>query len=215
MNVLKTASALQTQEAELSEPIIHYFFVQSPWSFFGFRRAVEIAKKHGVNIIHKPCRAADVWEHGGGVPLAKRPLPRQEYRLVELKRWSDHLGIPINLHPKYFPADETLAARTIIAVQDDGRDVSDLTETLMGDIWLRERDISLPATVREALVSNGLSTEYLENADLPAIANIYDANCQSARDRNIFGVPTYFVGNEMFWGQDRLDFVERAVAQNI
>lgn len=72
------------------------------------------------------CRCLGTWR---GVPLAKRPLPRQEYRLVELKRWSDHLGIPINLHPKYFPADETLAARTIIAVQDDGRDVSDLTET--------------------------------------------------------------------------------------
>ncbi|KXJ52658.1 MAG: disulfide bond formation protein DsbA [Thalassospira sp. Nap_22] len=198
----------------MSEPIIHYFFVQSPWSFFGFRRVVDIAKKHGVEIIHKPCRAADVWEHGGGVPLAKRPKPRQEYRLVELKRWSDYLGIPINMHPTHFPVDETLAARTIIAVQDDGKDVSALTETLMGDIWLRERDVSLPATLREALISSGLSTEYLEHADLPEIAKIYDENCQSARDRNIFGVPTYFIGNEMFWGQDRLDFVERTLQQN-
>lgn len=195
----------------MSEPIIHYFFVQSPWAFFGFRRAVDIAKKHGVPIIHKPCRAADVWEHGGGVPLAKRPKPRQDYRLVEMRRWADHLNIPINLHPAHFPVDETLAARTIIAVQDDGKDAADLIETLMGDIWLRERDITNPNTVREALTSNGLSSEYLENADLPEIANIYDGNCQSARERNIFGVPTYFVGNEMFWGQDRLDFVDRAL----
>lgn len=195
----------------MSDPIIHYFFVQSPWSFFGFRRVVEIAKKHGVEIIHKPCRAADVWEHGGGVPLAKRPKPRQDYRLVELKRWADHLGIPINLHPEHFPVDETHAARTIIAVQEEGQDVSKLTETLMGDIWLRNRDISDPNVVREALVSSGLSTEFLEHADLPAIANIYDENCKSAREDNIFGVPTYFVGSEMFWGQDRLDFVDRAL----
>ncbi|MEK9844500.1 2-hydroxychromene-2-carboxylate isomerase [Thalassospira sp.] len=195
----------------MSEPIIHYFFVQSPWSFFGFRRAVDIAKKHGVDIIHKPCRAAEVWEHGGGVPLAKRPKPRQEYRLVELKRWSEFLDLPINLHPKFFPVDETLAARTIIAVQEDGKDVADLTETLMGDIWLRERDITDPAVIRDALSASGLSLEYLENADLPEIARIYDDNCQTARDRNIFGVPTYFVGNEMFWGQDRLDFVDRAL----
>lgn len=195
----------------MSEPIIHYFFVQSPWSFFGFRRAVEIAKKHGVQIIHKPCRAADVWEHGGGVPLAKRPKPRQDYRLVEMRRWADHLNMPINLHPAHFPVDETLAARTIIAVQDDGKDVAGLTETLMGDIWLRERDITNPNTVREALTSNGLSSEYLENADLPETAKIYDENCQSARERNIFGVPTYFVGTEMFWGQDRLGFVDRAL----
>ncbi|MEQ8391164.1 MAG: 2-hydroxychromene-2-carboxylate isomerase [Thalassospira sp.] len=196
----------------MSAPIIHYFFVQSPWSFFGFRRAVEIAKKHGVDIIHKPCRAGDVWEHGGGVPLAKRPKPRQDYRLVELKRWSEHLGIPINLQPKYFPIDETLAARTIIAVQEDGQDVTKLTETLMGDIWLRERDVTDPKTIREALASSGLSIEYLEDADLPGTAKIYDDNCQSARDQNIFGVPTYFVGSEMFWGQDRLDFVDRALA---
>lgn len=195
----------------MSEPIIHYFFVQSPWSFFGFRRVVEIAKKHGTTIIHKPCRAGDIWEHGGGVPLAKRPKPRQEYRLVELQRWSDHLGIPINLHPAHFPFDETLAARTIIAVQEDGKDVSGLTETLMGDIWQRERDVSQPGTVRDALASNGLSTDYLENAEQPEIAKIYDENCQSARDNNIFGVPTYFIGNEMFWGQDRLDFVDRAL----
>ncbi|MEQ8284823.1 2-hydroxychromene-2-carboxylate isomerase [Thalassospira sp.] len=196
----------------MSALIIHYFFVQSPWSFFGFRRAVEIAKKHGVDIIHKPCRAGDVWEHGGGVPLAKRPKPRQDYRLVELKRWSEHLGIPINLQPKYFPIDETLAARTIIAVQEDGQDVTKLTETLMGDIWLRERDVTDPKIIREALASSGLSTEYLEDADLPGTAKIYDDNCQSARDQNIFGVPTYFVGSEMFWGQDRLDFVDRALA---
>ncbi len=196
----------------MSAPIIHYFFVQSPWSFFGFRRAVEIAKKHGVDIIHKPCRAGDVWEHGGGVPLAKRPKPRQDYRLVELKRWSEHLGIPINLQPKYFPIDETLAARIIIAVQEDGQDVTKLTETLMGDIWLRERDVTDPKIIREALASSGLSIEYLEDADLPGTAKIYDDNCQSARDQNIFGVPTYFVGSEMFWGQDRLDFVDRALA---
>lgn len=195
----------------MSEPIIHYFFVQSPWSFFGFRRAVEIAQKHGVAIIHKPCRAADVWEHGGGVPLAKRPKPRQDYRLVELKRWSAFLDIPVNLQPTYFPVDETLAARTIIAVQEDGKDVAQLTETLMGDIWLRDRNITDPSIVREALISSGLSPEYLKNADLPEIAAIYDGNCQSARDHNIFGVPTYFVGNEMFWGQDRLDFVDRAL----
>lgn len=202
---------IQQQEAELSGPIIHYFFVQSPWSFFGFRRAVDIAKKNGVEIIHKPCRAADVWQHGGGVPVSKRPKPRQDYRLVELKRWSKHLKIPIHLHPAHFPIDETYAARTIIAVQEDGKDVTGLTDTLMGDVWLRERDISDPNTVREALVSNHLSVEYLEYADMPHTAQIYDENCQSARERNVFGVPTYFVGDEMFWGQDRLAFVDMAL----
>ena len=103
----------------MSTPIIHYFFVQSPWSFFGFNRVVEIARKHDTPIIHKPCRAADVWQHGGGVPLAQRPKPRQEYRMVEMKRWANFLNIPVNLTPAAFPVDETLAARTIIAVQDE------------------------------------------------------------------------------------------------
>ncbi len=197
----------------MSTPIIHYFFVQSPWSFFGFRRVVEIARKHNTPIIHKPCRAADVWQHGGGVPLAQRPKPRQEYRMVEMKRWADFLNIPINLQPASFPVDETLAARTIIAVQDEGKDPAGLIETLMGDIWLRGRNIAEPQVVREALTGNGLSGEYLEHADYPSVANIYDANCEAAKADNIFGVPTYFANGEMFWGQDRLDFLDRALAR--
>ncbi|WP_417811693.1 2-hydroxychromene-2-carboxylate isomerase [Thalassospira alkalitolerans] len=197
----------------MSTPIIHYFFVQSPWAFFGFRRATEIARKHNTPIIHKPVRSADVWQHGGGVPLAKRPIPRQEYRLVELKRWSDFLGIPINFQPAHFPVDETLAARTIIAVQEDGKNPAGLIETLMGDIWLRERDITAPQTVREALISNNLSGEYLDHADYPAIAKIYETNSEAAKTDNIFGVPTYFVNGEMFWGQDRLEFVNRALSK--
>ncbi|MCC9625531.1 2-hydroxychromene-2-carboxylate isomerase [Thalassospira sp. MA62] len=196
----------------MSEPIIHYFFVQSPWSFFGFRRLVDLAAKAGVDVIHKPCRPADVWKHGGGLPLKQRPQARQDYRFVELKRWSKFLGIEINLEPRFFPVDETLAARTIIAVQHDGKNVDTLTETLMTDVWVRERDIADAQTVRDALTASGLSSEYIESADLPEMAAIYDQNCQSARDRNIFGVPTYFVGDEMFWGQDRLGFVGRALS---
>ena len=133
--------------------------------------------------------------------------------MVEMKRWADFLNIPINLQPASFPVDETLAARTIIAVQDEGKDPAGLIETLMGDIWLRGRNIAEPQVVREALTGNGLSGEYLEHADYPSVANIYDANCEAAKADNIFGVPTYFANGEMFWGQDRLDFLDRALAR--
>ncbi|MDP2700087.1 2-hydroxychromene-2-carboxylate isomerase [Thalassospira sp.] len=197
----------------MTNPIIHYFFVQSPWSYFGFRRAVDIAARHGVKILHKPVRAAEIWKHGGGVPLAQRPKPRQEYRLLELARWRDLLGLPLNLQPASFPVDETLAAKTIIAVLQDGGNADLLIETLMGDIWARERNIADPAIIREALSASHLDTGYLDQASNDDIDAVYTANTEAAKADNIFGVPTYFANGEMFWGQDRLDFVDRALMQ--
>lgn len=197
----------------MTAPITHYFFVQSPWSFFGLRRLVDIAKRHGVTIDHKPVQASEIWKHGGGVPLKQRPLPRQQYRTVEMKRWRDYLDMPVHLEPKFFPVDESLAARTIIAAQLDGQNVDDLIETLMGDIWLRERNAADPETIAGALKTSGLSEDYLARADGEDVTRRYAENTEAAKNDNIFGVPTYFVDGEMFWGQDRLDFIDRKLAK--
>jgi|TARA_R110001583_G_scaffold193866_3_gene363378 2-hydroxychromene-2-carboxylate isomerase len=196
----------------VSRIITHYFFVQSPWAFLGIRRAAEIATRHNAKIDHRPVKASEIFKHGGGLPLKQRPLPRQEYRMVELKRWRRYLGIPLNENPKFFPTNEQLAAGTIIAAKIDGQDVTNLIATLMEDIWLNDRDASSPDVIAEALHANGLSSQYLELAQDSTVMDTYDAYTRDAVTANIFGVPTYFIGDEMFWGQDRLDFVDRALA---
>jgi 2-hydroxychromene-2-carboxylate isomerase len=82
----------------------------------------------------------------------------------------------------------------------------------MRDIWVNQRDASSPDVLAEALTTNGLSSQYLELAQDDAVLDTYDAYTEDAKTANIFGVPTYFIGTEMFWGQDRLDFVDRALA---
>jgi len=192
--------------------ITHYFFVQSPWAFLGIERAMEIAARHNAEIDHRPVKSGEIFKHGGGVPLKQRPLPRQEYRMVELKRWRAYLDIPLNENPDFFPVNESLAAGTIIAAKLDGQDVSGLITTIMRDIWVNQRDASSPDVLAEALTTNGLSSQYLELAQDDAVLDTYNAYTEDAKTANIFGVPTYFIGTEMFWGQDRLDFVDRALA---
>ncbi|AUG53293.1 2-hydroxychromene-2-carboxylate isomerase [Thalassospira marina] len=196
----------------MSKVITHYFFVQSPWAFLGIRRAMEIAKRHNATIDHRPVKSSEIFKHGGGVPLKQRPIPRQEYRMVELKRWRKFLDIPLNENPKFFPVNEALAAGTIIAAKLDGQDVSNLVATIMENIWIDERDAAAPETIAEALSANGLSDKYLAQANDQAVLETYDSYTEAAKAVNIFGVPTYFIGDEMFWGQDRLDFVDRALA---
>jgi 2-hydroxychromene-2-carboxylate isomerase len=75
-----------------------------------------------------------MFEASGTLPLAKRPKQRQAYRLMELRRWRDHLGVPLKLHPKYFPVDESLAARMAIAHRQHGGDIAALSQAMMSAV---------------------------------------------------------------------------------
>ncbi|RCK53728.1 DSBA oxidoreductase [Thalassospira profundimaris] len=193
--------------------ITHYFFVPSPWAFFGLRRVMDIAKRHNAVIDHRPVDPAEIFKHGGGVPLHKRPIPRQEYRMVELKRWRKFLNIPINENPEFFPVNGGLAAGTMIAAKLDGHDISNLIMAIMEDIWVNERNVADPETIRAALARVNLAGKYLDQAQDQAVSDTFKAYTEDAKALNVFGSPAYFIDDEMFWGQDRLDFVERALAE--
>ena len=95
----------------------YYFAPQSPWAYLGHARFTELAKKHRVQVNVKPCDLGKVFNVSGGLPLAKRAPQRQAYRLLELRRWSYFLQIPLNVQPKFFPVHGDAAARLIIATQ--------------------------------------------------------------------------------------------------
>ena len=197
----------------MSKVITHYFFVPSPWAFLGLRRAMDIAKRHNATLDHRPVDPAEIFKHGGGVPLHKRPVSRQQYRMVELKRWRKFLDIPINESPKFFPVDGSLAAGTMIAAKLDGHDISNLILAIMEDIWINEQNVADPKTLANALARVGLDGKYLDQAQDQAVIDTFKSYTEDAKTVNIFGAPTYFVGDEMFWGQDRLEFVDRALSE--
>ena len=194
----------------------YYFAPNSPWTYLGHLRFWDIARKHGVRIEVLPVDlGGKVFPISGGLPLAKRAPQRQAYRLVELQRFADHLHAPLNLRPKFFPVAADDAARLIIAVdQHDGSDAAmHITDAVLRAVWVEERNIADQATLATLLREREMPARRLEDAHAQAVHERFEANTQRAIDAGVFGAPSYAIDGEMFWGQDRLDFVERKLAK--
>ncbi|MEC4720271.1 2-hydroxychromene-2-carboxylate isomerase [Noviherbaspirillum sp. CPCC 100848] len=195
--------------------VCQYFFApQSPWTYLGHERFVALAKKHGAQIELKPCDLGKVFSVSGGVPLAKRAPQRQAYRLVELKRWSEHLQMPMNLQPAFFPVAGDAAAMLIIAARlAHGTDAAlALAGAVMRAVWAEERNIADAATLAAIARECGLDGQALvKTAETSGVQEEYNRHTEEAIAANVFGSPWYVVDGEGYWGQDRLDFVERAL----
>ena len=195
---------------------IQYFFApQSPWTYLGHQRFHDIARRHGAQVEVLPVDLGKVFPISGGLPLGKRAPQRQAYRLLELRRVADFLQLPLTLQPRYFPAPADDAARLIIAVGlHDGADAAmHVAGAVQRAVWVEERNIAEQATLAQLLTECGLPAQRLEEAHSQAAQARYEANTQRAIDAGVFGAPSYIVDGELFWGQDRLDFVERKLAR--
>lgn len=194
----------------------YYFAPQSPWAYLGHARFVDIAKAHGIQVEIKPCDLGKIFSVSGGLPLAKRAPQRQAYRLVELKRWSDHLQVPLTLQPTFFPVSSDLAAKLIIATQlSHGTDAAlEICGAIMRGLWSEEKNIADEETLATMGAACGLDGRMLlKSAETASVQAEYDRCTNDAIAASMFGSPWYVVDGENFWGQDRLDFVERAFAK--
>lgn len=195
----------------MSPTIDYYFAPNSPYVYLGHARFTSIARVAGAAVRLLPIDLGKVFAVSGGLPLAKRAPQRQAYRLLELPRWSQWLGVPLNPQPKFFPVAADDAARLIIAVeQHDGVDAAmALTAVVTHAVWAQERNIADADTLAALLTEQGLPAQRLAESCDAAVQSRYEANTQRAIDAGVFGAPSYAVDGELFWGQDRLDFVER------
>ena len=198
----------------MDHAVDYYIAPQSPWTYLGHQRFAEIARAAGARISLLPIDLGQIFPVSGGMPLAKRAPQRQAYRLVELKRFSEHLGLPLNLQPAYFPVAADAAARLIVAVDlHDGSDAAmALTGALLRAVWAEQRNIADTNELAALLAACALPAARLADADAAEVRERYAANTQRAIDIGVFGAPSYVVGGEMFWGQDRLDFVQRRLS---
>jgi 2-hydroxychromene-2-carboxylate isomerase len=199
----------------MSKTIDYFFATVSPWTYLGHDRFVALAQQHGAQIAVKPMNLGDIFPVSGGLPLSKRAPQRQAYRLVELQRWSQFLGKPINIAPRFFPVNGDLAAYWILAALETGTPQAlALTGAVGRAMWEQERDISDPATMAAIAGECGLDPAALgARVKEPGIAARYGAMTQEAIGRGVFGAPTYVYQDELFWGQDRLDFLARKLAK--
>lgn len=195
----------------MSHQIDYYFAPQSPWTYLGHARFVRMAEMAGATVRVKPVDLGRVFPVSGGLPLGKRAPQRQAYRLLELARFSQWLGIPLHPQPSFFPVASDDAARLLIATVLAHGDAAALrlSGAVFSAVWAEQRDIASAVVLAQLLVESGLPAGLLDDARSAAVQARYDADTQHAIDIGLFGAPTYVVDGEMFWGQDRLDFVAR------
>ena len=193
--------------------IEYYYGMPSPFAYLGSAKFQSIAKKYNAEIIEKPCDlVGGIFTKTGGLSVPQRSSQRQKYRLDELKRWSEFLNIKINLKPKFFPPkDPHISGKYIIAANLLGIKLV-FGHELLRQIWSEEKDISDEKNIK--IVGNLFKLNFQELTDLAKsekVSKIYRDNTEEAVAKNVFGAPTYIYNNELFWGQDRLDFLERAL----
>ena len=193
----------------MTKTVDYYLAPMSPWTYLGHQRFVQIAKAAGATVRVMPMDLGKVFPISGGLPLGKRAPQRQAYRLVELTRFSQALNLPLNLHPKFFPVAGDPSAKLIIAVDmHHGTEAAlVITGAVLAAVWHKERDIADSTTLANLLSEHKLDAACLALSNTPEVQARYDSYTQSAIDAQVFGAPSYVIDGEMFWGQDRLDFV--------
>ena len=192
----------------MTKDVTVYYALQSPWAYLGWQRFLDMAADKAASPAFRPIKMAPVFAASGGLPLAKRPKQRQAYRMMELKRWREVLDQPLTLEPAYFPVDEELAALMVIAHGEQGGDMGMLSLAMLRAVWAEERDLADRATLNAIAAEQGLDGKALmDSAESQTVADRYEANTQAALDDGVFGVPTFKLGDELFWGQDRLELL--------
>ena len=196
-----------------------FYSLSSPWAYFAGPRLQDIVRRHHVKLVLKPYDFQAVVPKTGGVPIRTRPEPRRTYHDEELARWGEYLGMPVVVQPKHYPRHQVsdpdwnkYAGWMVIAAQNQGLDAFVLSHALLRALWAEERDTSQPA-VRIAIAGengyDGAALHALEK-DARTLAT-YQAYSEEAERLGVFGAPTFVLDGVRYWGQDRLDFVDRAL----
>ncbi len=197
-------------------PQIDYFFAAiSPFVYLGGQRLEAIAAKHGANVRYIPIDAPALFPRTGGQVLADRHPARKAYRMQELARWSARLGMKLDLKPAFFPVNPAPASYAIIAAAKvGGGDLGGLVHAFPRAVWAEGRDISDDGVVKAILAGHGFDPAIADKYMLMA-AETYAGNLEEAVSRGVFGVPSYAVEHQIFWGQDRLEDLDLHLAGKI
>jgi 2-hydroxychromene-2-carboxylate isomerase len=195
--------------------IDYYVWLLSDWAYLGGARFVKLAARHGLKINHIPMRMQDVYAGSSGILLANRSWQRQAYRITELKRWRSRLGVPVNIEPRFYPADVDLASCVVIAAQQRGLPVADFVNAVMRAIWAEDQNVADPGVLVAVAKRCGLEGRgLLDAAGAEAARTEYRGNTERALAAGVFGAPFYSFAGELFWGQDRLDMLEEAIVRS-
>lgn len=193
----------------MQKHVDYYLFLISPWSYLAINQVEKIQRKHDLVIHYKPIDVMQTFDKMGGVPPAKRHPSRQRFRMDELKRWSAYLDVPMNFQPAHFPTDQSMAAKMVLAAGESG---GRLANACLTAVWSDEKNIADESTLTDIANACGLDAgALLASAKSDQLAAAFQATTDEAHERDVFGSPTFVYEGENYWGQDRIEFLDRAL----
>jgi len=199
----------------MSKAIDYYFTCISPFAYLGHRKLMEIAKKHGKTINFKPFNLFAVWENSGAVMPSERPLVRQRYRNIELQRVAAFRDTCLNPKPEFFPTNPALGDQVICLLAKEGKDPAPFSFEVGRAVWERNLQVADEAVLTSLLKDCGLDgDDILPRANSDAFSSIREQNSRDAVHADAVGAPAYVYNGEVFWGQDRLEYLEEMVSSD-
>ena len=196
----------------MAKTVQFWFDVGSPTAYLAWCRLPEIAARHGAEIDYRPMLLGGVLKATGNSPPGAVPA-KGAYMGKDLQRFAARHGVTLAFNP-HFPVNTLPLMRGAVAAQMEGEETFQRYLTLMMEaMWLNPRNLNDAGVIAEVLREGGFDPDWFAaRIGDPAVKERLKVLTEEAVARGAFGAPTFFVGDEMFFGQDRLDFVEEALA---
>jgi 2-hydroxychromene-2-carboxylate isomerase len=193
--------------------IPYYFTITSPWSYLGHAPFLKLADELGYDVQFKPVDFGAVFAQSGGTSIAEAPLSATPYTgCLSCSAGGTTGKRSLNIRPKHFPVDPTLGNNMVMVAAEQGLDAGKLATAFMRGCWVDEQDVGDKTALIAAADSAGLDGAALATeAESSAAQERADVLTEEAKKAQVFGAPTYIIRGEPFWGQDRLELVERAM----
>ncbi len=196
----------------MSQQVEFFFDYGSPFSYLADTQLAALAQRTGATIVYWPILLGAVLKATGNASPIAVPA-KGRYMGVELQRWAKHYGVPFVTN-RFFPINTMRLMRGAVAAQQADC-FAEYHRAIYPAFWVDSANLGEPEVIRSVLVKAGLNANLLlARIEEPDVKEQLRLNTEEAVRRGVFGAPTFFVGEEMFWGNDRLTFVEEALTRS-
>ena len=193
----------------MAKNIEFYFDFGSPTAYLAFTQLQLIAERQKTNLVYCPILLGGVFKATGNNPPASVPA-KGKYMMVDLQRYADKYKVPYKRNP-YFPVNTLSLMRGAVSYQEEG-DFLKYINVMFKNMWIDPKNLNDDEVLKKVLTDNSFDIEdFMKRISDQNVKNKLISNTENAVKRGAFGAPTIFVGDEMFFGQDRMEFIENSI----
>ena len=196
----------------MDKKVEFFFDFGSPYSYLAYKALPPVAAAHDAQIVWRPMLLGGVLKATGNRSPAETPA-KGAWMRQDMKRWAQRYSIAFENNP-YFPVNTLTLMRGAVGLQPQGAAFHKYMDAIFHAMWAEPRNLGEPGELGAVLQQSGMDVGAFQAlVKDPAVKEQLKKNTEEAVARGVFGAPTFFVGTEMFWGQDRLHFVAEALAK--